>query len=117
VVDLEAADGLQFVGTTLDLSLGGMCLEIGAPLAPGDRVRLHLRLPGEAGVITSEGLVRWVRELAGGSGIVGLSLPPLPTRELYLLRAFLDAAAGAAASASGGEPTPQPGGAARATLK
>jgi hypothetical protein len=89
-VDVATADGMVFVGSTLDLSLGGMCLEIGAPLAPGDRVALHLRLPGPDTMIATDAMVRWVRELADGSGIVGLSLPALPTRELRTLRAFLD---------------------------
>jgi hypothetical protein len=113
-VDVATADGTVFVGATLDLSLGGMCLEIGAPLAPGDRVAVQLRIPGEDAVIATESVVRWVRELAGGCGIVGLSLAALPTRELRLLRTFLDAEAWAAVSgsASGGVPTVASGGAA-----
>ena len=109
-VDIATADGMVFVGTTLDLSLGGMCLEIGAPLAPDDRVAVHLPLPGAEEVITTDAVVRWVRELAGGSSIVGLSLPPLPTRELRMLRTFLDAEAGTAVSASGAVPAVLQGG-------
>jgi hypothetical protein len=104
---------MVFVGTTLDLSLGGMCLEIGAPLAPGDRVMLHLRIPGPGAVIATDAVVRWSRDVAGGLAVVGLSLPALPTRELRMLRTFLDAEAWTAVSACGGDPSAPPGGAAK----
>jgi hypothetical protein len=90
-VDVETGDEPAFVGTTLDLSLGGLSLEIGAPLVAGDRVRLQLRLSGAAGTIATDAVVRWVRELSGGLVIAGLSLPPLPTHDLHALRAFLEA--------------------------
>ena len=105
-VDVATADGVVYVGTTLDLSLGGLCLEIGAPLAPDDRVVMHLRIPGTDAVIATEAVVRWARDVAGGLVIVGLSLPALPTRELHLLRNFLDAEAWAAVSAGSGRAAP-----------
>jgi hypothetical protein len=111
-VDVATADGMVFVGTTLDLSLGGMCLEIGAPLAPGERLMLRLRLPGPDAMISTDAMVRWVRELASGLVVVGLSLPPLPTRDLRALRAFLDAEAWAGVSASREGPAAPPGAAA-----
>ena len=103
-VDVAMADGMVFFGTTLDLSLGGMCLEIEAPLAPGDRVMMLLRIPGTDAVIATDAVVRWSRDVAGGLVVVGLSLPALPTRELRLLRTFLDAEAGAGVSPSGDGP-------------
>ena len=92
-VDVATADGMVFVNASLDLSLGGMCLEIGAPLAPGDRVMLHLRLPGPGSVVATEAVVRRARALADGIVVGGLSLPALPPRELHMLRTFLDAEA------------------------
>jgi hypothetical protein len=88
-VDIETGDGVAYVGTTLDLSLGGMCVEIAAPLGPDERVRVRFRLSGLPAPLEIDSTVRWVRAQANGLLIAGVSLPALPSRDADALRRFL----------------------------
>jgi hypothetical protein len=89
-VDLETADGLRFFGTTLDLGLGGLAVEVGAPLEPGEQVTVHLQLPGEEVALSSAATVTWARDLASGLVVAGLRLPPLPTAARQSLMSCLE---------------------------
>jgi c-di-GMP-binding flagellar brake protein YcgR len=89
-VEIVTADASTHAGTTLDLSLGGACLEMQAALAVGHRVRLRLHPPGAPQPIEAEADVRWVRDLTSGLYVAGLSLLALPTGEAPVLRQYLD---------------------------
>jgi uncharacterized protein (TIGR02266 family) len=52
----------------LDLSPGGLCLRVRAPLAEGDDVALHLALPPGAPPTWSRGRVVWVSRDAASDG-------------------------------------------------
>ena len=82
--------GSTHAGTTLDLSLGGACLETQVALVVGHRVRLRLQVPGLPQPLEAEADVRWVRDLTSGLYVAGLSLLALPTAEAAVLRQFLD---------------------------
>jgi hypothetical protein len=89
-VEVLAPGGRVVAARSLDLSLGGACLEMQAPLVVGHRVRLRLDLPGAPGPIEAEADVRWVRDLTSGLYVSGLSLLALPTAAAAALREYLD---------------------------
>jgi hypothetical protein len=89
-VEVRLAHGQTVAARTLDLTLGGACLEMQAPLVVGHRVQLRLDLPGAPSPVAAEGDVRWVRDLSSGLYVAGLSLLALPTGDAALLREFLD---------------------------
>jgi hypothetical protein len=89
-VEVLSSSGLVHIGRTLDLSLGGACLEVPAALIVGQRVRLRFRIPGASQPIAAEGDIRWARDLANGFCILGLSLLTLPTEEAAELRRVID---------------------------
>ncbi len=83
----------------IDLSLGGMGLLVGEPLAAGTRVRATVPLPGRFGPITVSGHVvappgpaearDGVRHLSGQLVRRGVSFEPLPNEDLQRLQRAL----------------------------
>lgn len=62
-LDISCEDqlGNTFVGTTQDISMGGMCIEATASPAFGAKVTVHCHLPGAAAPTTFPGIVRWAK--------------------------------------------------------
>jgi hypothetical protein len=54
-------------GRSRDISLGGMFIETYAPLAFKAEIAVHLRFPGESGVLVVPAVVRWTD--ADGMGV------------------------------------------------
>jgi len=88
-VDLETVDGLDFVGHTLDMSPSGLCIEAGAPLKEGDRVLVHLRIPGAGRPLCVQARVVWSRDLANGLQVAGLRVVGMAPEDAAVLRQYL----------------------------
>jgi DNA-binding response OmpR family regulator len=73
------------VGQTVDLSLHGVRLRLGMDLAPGQKVRLTLDLPGEPLPIYLLGTARWSK--GGHAGIELSELSPTAIRKLEQIAA------------------------------
>lgn len=83
---LVSADRLPLaVAQTIDLSPHGLRLRLGMDLAPGQKVRLTLDLPGEPLPLYVLGTARWSK--AGHAGIELSDLSPVASRKLGQLAA------------------------------
>jgi CheY-like chemotaxis protein len=87
-VTLPATEGAPAIfGSLVDLSRGGIQLELGIPLEPGSPVRTLVSVPG-SGPLRLEGQVRWRQSLIGGF-LVGADLSKTDPEQARLLEALL----------------------------
>jgi type IV pilus assembly protein PilZ len=54
-------------GIAKDIAVGGMFVETPTPARFGTEVIIHVELPGQEGLVSLPGVVRWVRD--GGMGV------------------------------------------------
>jgi c-di-GMP-binding flagellar brake protein YcgR len=80
--------GRNLHGTTLDLSLGGMLLNLVADVPIGATVKLRFSLPTQTQAIEATARVRWV----DGQSRYGLQFDGLRAREVWALQQLFAAA-------------------------
>ena len=74
------ASGDRIPGTSKDISLGGMQLNLHGELPFGEEIEVHLTLPGQNAPCTLPAVVRWQR-----ANTVGVQFRPLGARETYAI--------------------------------
>ena len=79
----------ELYGRTVNLSLGGMLLQIDPPLGYGERVTVRFRLPALAVDTEVEAIVRW----SGGSQN-GLQFGSMRARDVWALNRLFKTMAG-----------------------
>lgn len=77
----------SYHATTADLSLGGVQLELDAPIAVGDLIVIELDLGKPAGPIKCSAVVRWCQ--LGPAVRAGLAFEELPAEKKQILQNFL----------------------------
>ena len=82
----EAGKEIELDPDPLDLCEGGLRLRLGAPLAPGERLRFRLCLP--SGEVAGAGTVRWCQPL-GLHHLLGLEIVSLDGLGRWRLRRHL----------------------------
>jgi c-di-GMP-binding flagellar brake protein YcgR len=98
-VDLEVIVGeTTYAGHTVDLSLGGLCMVLTAPLAFGQRLKLRFRLPAQRDPVEVEGEVRWSEGAAGGEQKFGVRFMGLRARDVWAVSKYLQTPATPVAS-------------------
>lgn len=82
-----------YVGTTLNISDGGIFVASQEPLTIGSLVTLRFTLPGDGSVIEATGEVRWARPASEseGAGGYGVRFMNLPMEDAARIRAFVEA--------------------------
>jgi DNA-binding response OmpR family regulator len=73
------------MGTVTELSIGGVKLDLAAPLQPGSQVRVAFRLPGRTEPLNVGGRIQWRRGFA-----LGLVLEALPDASAEILKQVVD---------------------------
>src|SRR5581483_8537811 len=72
----------NFTGTSVNLSQGGILVELGRILAPGTSVRLSFRLPGTQPMIEATGVVARADEKLR----IGVRFTQMASRDIQLIR-------------------------------
>jgi len=83
-VTLITQRGEEFVGQTRDISLGGMFIITGAPLAQTGELALKFTLPALGEYVLAQAVVRWVDD--AGAGVQFRSLHAM---EAWALHQFM----------------------------
>jgi type IV pilus assembly protein PilZ len=83
-VAFQVGDGPRTEARCRDLSLGGMFIDTAATLPYGAAVRVFLRLPGIAGDVVVESIVRWSTRTG-----MGVQFGVMGARETHALTRLL----------------------------
>lgn len=82
--------GIQFFGNSVDISLGGMLVEVDRPITVGERINLSLVLPHRTRLLKVKGNI--VRQARGDEGMYryGVKFEDLGWEEMALLKELID---------------------------
>jgi hypothetical protein len=105
-LDVEAIVGAAtYRGTTRDLSLGGLCMVMAAPLTFGQRVRLRFWLPAAKDAVEVDGEVRWSEGAAPAEQTFGLRFFGLRAKDVWAVGKYLQATPSGAGTPPAGTPS------------
>lgn len=76
-VEMRRPDGTTTVEYAVNISPGGLCLQLSGGLSEGDEVRVEFTLPPSGPAVSADASVVWTRAARGGEGSlseIGLKL-------------------------------------------
>jgi hypothetical protein len=73
------------MGTVTELSIGGVKLDLAAPLRPGSHVRVAFRVPGRNEPLNVGGCIQWRKGFA-----LGLALEEVPAGSAQILKDIIE---------------------------
>ena len=87
---MEQGNGKETLGRALDLSEGGMCLEVNWPYEVDSRFHLRFTLPGERKKVNGEARVCWTAERSDDVLLLGLEFTTLSKENRQHLAAYIN---------------------------
>ena len=88
------ADGKKYTSRTVNISLGGIFLDMTAPLELGATVQLRFQLPTQPEPVEVAGDVRWVVKKDTAHQGIGIRFQGLRARDVWALNQFFQSGAG-----------------------
>jgi uncharacterized protein (TIGR02266 family) len=88
------ADGKKHTARTVNVSLGGLFLDMGTPLELGATVQLRFQLPTQPEAVEVAGDVRWVVKREGDRQGIGIRFQGLRARDVWALNQFFQSSSG-----------------------